>query len=131
VCYCTETLKVHQPAHLLYNPNTLTRGSTDKSYPRFSLDEGFDPRWSFGFGMGYLRIGSDARLKWRNIGAFRWERDIVMPCWRVSMLEKKCSFAILWGFLNGEWLRGVASGQIHLSSIKSLGFLRIEALALV
>jgi hypothetical protein len=25
--------------------------------------------------MGNLRIGSDAQVKWRNIGAFRWERD--------------------------------------------------------
>ena len=35
------------------------------------------------------------------------------------------------GILTGKWLRGVTSGQIHLSSIKFLGFLRIEALALV
>ncbi len=88
MCYCTETLKVHQPAHLLYNPNTLTRGSTDKSYPRSSLDDGFDPRWSFRLGMGNLRIGSDAQVKWRNIGAFRWERDTVVPCWRVCCLRR-------------------------------------------
>lgn len=62
----------------IHNSNTLTRESTDKSYPRFSLDDGFDPRWSFRLGMGYLRIGSDAQLKLRNIGAFRRERDIVV-----------------------------------------------------